>query len=85
MLKRHLRRAHIHLVENLLNLHHHLAIAEDDDRVRALIGDDLGVADRDSFRSGIDGLGGKFFREILAAAAAAGSVIARGRSAIARS
>ena len=76
--QRDLRRFHIHFVENLLNLHHHFAIAEHDDRVGPLIGDDLGVADRDRFRRRIDRVGRKFFGDVqgaVAAAAAAGAEV----------
>ena len=55
-----LRRLHIHFVQDLCDLHDDLAIAEDDDRVGALIRDDLGVADRHRFRCCIYRRRGKF-------------------------
>ena len=51
---------------SLLHLHDDLAVAEDDDRVRALVGDDLGVADRDRLRRRVDGLRRKLFRDVQA-------------------
>ena len=59
--ERDLRRSHVHFVENFRDLYHNLAIAKDDDRVGALVGDDLGVADRDRFRRCIDWLRREFF------------------------
>ena len=53
-------RLHVHFVENLLDLHDNLAIAKDDDRVRALIRDDLRVADRHCFRRRVNRRRGKF-------------------------
>src|SRR6476620_12496337 len=39
--ERDLRRFHVHLVENLHDFHHDLAIAQNDDSVGALVGDNL--------------------------------------------
>ena len=47
--QRHLRRFDVHFIQNLFHLHDDLAVAKNDDRVRALIGDELGVSDRDRF------------------------------------
>ena len=55
-----MRRFYVHLIQNFSDFHDHFLIAEHNDRVRALIGDDLGVADRDGFRCSIDRLSRKF-------------------------
>src|SRR5207244_11247047 len=68
--QRDLRRLDVHLIQNLFYLHHHLAISENDDRVRALIGDQLGVSDCDGLRRGVYRLCGKLLRNIRRAAAA---------------
>ena len=67
--ERDLRRLDIHLVENLFDLHHHLAVSKDDDGIRALIGDELGVSDCDRLRRGVYRLSGQFLRNIQRAAA----------------
>ena len=54
--QRHLRRLHIHFVQKLPYLHDDLAITQNNNGVRALIGDDLGIADRDGLGSRIDRL-----------------------------
>src|SRR6266576_4097924 len=59
--ERDLRRFHVHLVENFYDFHHHLAIAQNDDGVGALVGDDLGIANRDRLWRGVDRLSRKFF------------------------
>ena len=43
----HLRRFHIHLVENLCHLHDDLAVTKDDDCIGALIRDNFRVSNRD--------------------------------------
>ena len=62
--ERDLRRFHVHLVENFFDFHDHFAVAEHDDRVGALVGDDLGVSDRDGLRRGIDRLRLELFRNV---------------------
>ena len=59
-----LRRFHVHFIQNFLYLHHDFAIAEDDDRVRALVGNDLGVANGHGLWRGIDGLGLELFGNV---------------------
>ena len=66
-----MRRFHVHLVENFSDLHHHFLIAESDDRVCALIGDDLCIADRDCFRRRVHRLRLQFFGNVQRAAAGA--------------
>src|SRR5207244_7948572 len=62
--ERDLRRFHVHLVENLYDFHHDLAIAQNDDGVGPLIRDDLGIANRHCLRRGIHWLSRKFFRNV---------------------
>ena len=62
--ERDLRRFHVHFIENFFHFHHHLAIAEHDDGVRALVSDDFGVTHRDRFRRGIDRLSLEFFGNV---------------------
>ena len=62
--QRHLRRFDVHFVEDLFHLHDHLAIAKDDDRVGALIGNELGVPDRDCLGHGVHRLRGKLLGNI---------------------
>jgi hypothetical protein len=62
--ERDLWRFHVHLVENLHDFHHDLAIAQNDDSVGALVGDDFGVADRDRFGCSINRLCGKFLGDV---------------------
>ena len=72
VLQRHLRRLDVHFIQNLFHLHDDLAIAENDDGVCALIGDELGVSDRDRFGGGVHRLRGKFLRDIYRASAPSG-------------
>ena len=51
--QRDLRRLDVHLVQNLFHFHHNLAISEDDDGIGALIGNELGVSDRDRLGRGV--------------------------------
>ena len=62
--ERDLRRFHVHLVENLYDFHHDLAIAQNDDGVGPLIRDDLGIANRHGLRRGIHWLSRKLFRNV---------------------
>ena len=74
--ERDLRRLHVHLIENFLYLHHHLAVTQNDDGVGALIGDDLGIANRYGLGRGIDRLSRKFLRNIELAASRSAALIA---------
>ena len=56
----HLRRLHIHLIENLHHFDDDFPITQDNDRVGTLIGNDLRVSDRDRFGRCINGLRGQF-------------------------
>src|SRR5207237_4620471 len=47
---------HVHLVENLCYLHHHLATSQDDDGIGTLISDDLGIANDHGLWRSIDRL-----------------------------
>ena len=58
--KRDLRRFDVHLVQNFFNFHYHVPVAEHDDRVRAWVGNDLGIADHNRFRGRVDWLSRKF-------------------------
>ena len=66
--QRDLRRLDVHLVQNLFHLHHNLPISEDDDGIGALIGNELGVPDRDRLRRGVYRLGGELLGNIQGAA-----------------
>ena len=68
--QRDLRRSDVHFVQDLLHFHDYLAVAEDNDAVCALIGDELRVSDRDGFGHRVYRLSGKFFRDVQRAAAA---------------
>src|SRR5439155_16496012 len=48
-------------------LYHYLATAEDNNGVRALIGNEFGVADCDRFGCGVNGLGRKLFGNVQVA------------------
>ena len=75
--ERDLRRFHVHLVEDLFHFHHHVAIAEYNDSVGTLVGDEFRVADRHRSRCGIDRLGLEFFGNIERARSGAAAVIRR--------
>ena len=51
--QRDLRRLDVHLIQNLFHLHHNFPISEDDDGIGALIGNELGVSDRDRLGRGV--------------------------------
>src|SRR5206468_152309 len=69
--QRDLRRLDVHFVQNLFDLYHHLAISENDDGIGALIGNELGVSDRDRLWSGVYRLRGKLLGNVQRAAATA--------------
>ena len=74
-----LRRFYVHLVQNLLDFDHDFLIAEHDDRVRALIGDDLGITDHNCFRRCVDRLSREFFGNVKRSAAAGPTQARAGR------
>src|SRR5438128_9807728 len=45
-------RFHIHFIKNFLDLYYHLAITQNNDGVGALVGNDLGIANRHRFWRG---------------------------------
>src|SRR5437762_13871737 len=68
--QRDLRRLDVHLIQNLFYLHHHFAISENDDGIGPLIGDKLGVSDRDGLRCGVYRLSREFLGNVQCASAA---------------
>src|SRR4029077_3013075 len=69
--QRYLGRLDVHLVQNFFHLYHNLAFAEDDDGIGVLIGDELGVSDRDRLRRGVYRLRRELLGNVQRAAAAA--------------
>ena len=67
--QRYLGRLDVHLVQNFFHFHHNLTVSEDDDGIGALIGDELGVSDRDGLRRGVYRLSGELLGNIQCAAA----------------
>ena len=62
--ERYLGRLDVHLIQNFFHFHHNLTVSEHDDGIGALIGDELGVSDRDRLRRGVYRLRGEFLRNI---------------------